>query len=58
MSASPMKTTTIQLPKRLLKELQGIARLEGRSVASQVRIFLADSVTRLNTVKLEEAQES
>jgi predicted transcriptional regulator len=51
MSASPMKTTTVQLPKKLLKELQEIARAEGRSVASQVRIFLADAVTRKNTVQ-------
>lgn len=49
MSASAMKTTTIQLPEELLKELQEIARLEGRSVASQVRLFLAEAVTRKNT---------
>ena len=49
MSASPMKTTTVQLPKKLLKELQEIAKAEGRSLASQVRIFLAESVTRKNT---------
>lgn len=49
MSASTMKTTTVQLPKKLLKELQEIARKEGRSVASQVRVFLADAVTRMNT---------
>lgn len=50
MSASAMKTTSIQLPKKLLKELQEISRREGRSVASQVRIFLAEAVTRNNTV--------
>jgi hypothetical protein len=49
MSTSQMKTTTVQLPKKLLKELQDIARNEGRSLASQVRIFLADAVTRKNT---------
>jgi hypothetical protein len=49
MSASPMKTTTIQLPKELLKKLQNIALTEGRSVASQVRIFLTEAVTRKNT---------
>lgn len=45
----PLKTTTIQLPKPLLDALKKIALTEGRSVASQVRIFLADSVTRQNT---------
>lgn len=49
MSASAMKTTTIQLPKQLLQKIQKIASSEGRSVASQVRIFLADAVTRMNT---------
>ena len=44
-----MKTTTIQLPKQLLQKIQKIASSEGRSVASQVRIFLADAVTRMNT---------
>jgi metal-responsive CopG/Arc/MetJ family transcriptional regulator len=53
MSASPMKTTTVQLPKKLLKELQEIARKEGRSLASQVRIFLAESVTRSVTFRTE-----
>ena len=50
-----MKTTTVQLPKELLKRLQQIARAEGRSVASQVRIFLAESVTRINTEKQDGA---
>lgn len=49
MSASTLKTTTIQLPKDLLKKLREIAAAEGRSVASQVRIFLAEAVTRKNT---------
>jgi hypothetical protein len=53
MSASPMKTTTIQLPRKLLKELQEIAKEEGRSLASQVRIFLAEAVTRKNTAEAE-----
>jgi metal-responsive CopG/Arc/MetJ family transcriptional regulator len=57
MSASTMKTTTVQLPKKLLKELQEIAKAEGRSLASQVRIFLADSVTRKNTNKQQEAAQ-
>jgi len=50
-----MKTTTVQLPKGLLKSLQEIARSEGRSVASQVRVFLAESVTRKNTANAEAA---
>ena len=49
-----MKTTTIQLPRELLKKLQSIAIMEGRSVASQVRIFLAEAVTR----KITEGSES
>lgn len=49
MSASTMKTTSVQFPKKLLKELQEIARKEGRSMASQVRVFLAEAVTRKNT---------
>jgi metal-responsive CopG/Arc/MetJ family transcriptional regulator len=52
-----MKTTTVQLPKKLLKELQEIAKAEGRSLASQVRIFLADSVTRKNTNQQQEAAQ-
>lgn len=50
-----MKTTTVQLPKPLLKTLQKIALAEGRSVASQVRIFLAEAVTRKNTEDAEVA---
>ena len=46
-----MKTTSVQLPKPLLKKLQQIAQAEGRSLASQVRIFLAESVTRNNTAE-------
>lgn len=54
-----MKTTTIQLPRTVLKNLQEIAMAEGRSVASQVRIFLADAVTRKNTVtKTEEGSKA
>ena len=49
MTDKTMKTTTVQLPRELLKELQEIARIEGRSLASQVRIFLGESVTRKNT---------
>jgi predicted transcriptional regulator len=54
MRKNAMKTTTIQLPQDTLKHLRQIAQKEGRSVASQVRIFLADSVTRINTEKQPE----
>lgn len=53
MSASMMKTTSVQLPKKLLKDLKEIAKAEGRSVASQVRIFLDEAVTRNNTENTE-----
>lgn len=56
MTDKTMKTTTVQLPRELLKELQEIARIEGRSLASQVRIFLGESVTRKNTEATEVAQ--
>ena len=58
MSANAMKTTTIQLPKRLLAELKSISQKEGRSVASQVRIFLAESVTRKNTEGAKTSSEA
>lgn len=48
-----MKTTSVQLPKKLLKDLKEIAKAEGRSVASQVRIFLDEAVTRNNTENTE-----
>lgn len=51
MTATAMKTTTVQLSESLLEQLKKIATAEGRSLASQVRIFLADSVTRKNTAK-------
>lgn len=56
MRKNAMKTTTVQLPAALLKTLREIAQKEGRSVASQVRIFLADSVTRFDTDKQLEGQ--
>lgn len=46
---SDMQTTSIVLPEPLLAQLREIAKAEGRSVSSQVRIFLADAVTRKNT---------
>jgi hypothetical protein len=48
-----MKTTSVQLPKPLRAQLQKIAKAEGRSLASQIRIFLAESVTRTVTEKQE-----
>lgn len=53
MRKTAMKTTTVQLPKDVLKSLREIAQKEGRSVASQVRIFLADAVTRNITAEFE-----
>lgn len=41
-----MKTTSIQLEADLLEEIRKIAKEEGRSLASQVRIFLRHAVTR------------
>ncbi len=41
--------TSFQLPTDLLAQIREIARLEGRSVSSQIRIFLGDAVTRKNT---------
>jgi len=38
-----------QLPAELKKQLQRIARIEGRSFNKQVALFLAQAVTRLNT---------
>jgi len=37
------------LPVSLYNDLKSIAKREGRSVSAQVRIFLANSVTRKNT---------
>ena len=51
MNAATMKTTSIQLPQPLRDKLKKIAKSEGRSLASQVRIFLAESVTRTVTEK-------
>lgn len=44
-----MKTTSVQLPKPLLREIQKIAKIENRSLAGQIRVFLAESVTRVVT---------
>jgi hypothetical protein len=42
-------TTSVVLPKSLHAKVRKIARAEGRSFASQVRIFLMEAVTRKNT---------
>ena len=42
-------TTSVVLPKGLHSKVRKIAKSEGRSFASQVRIFLAEAVTRKNT---------
>ena len=41
--------TSLQLPSDLLAEIKAIAVAEGRSVSSQIRLFLTHSVTRKNT---------
>lgn len=51
----PMQNTSLQLPKKMITDLKKIAKAEGRSVSSQVRIFLADAVTRLNTENVRPA---
>ena len=43
--------TSVSLPIDLAQTLKEIARTEGRSVSAQVRIFLADAVTRSTTAK-------
>lgn len=42
-------TVTAQLPAVLVEELRQIAKKEGRSLSSQVRLFLGEAVTRQNT---------
>ena len=49
MSEAAMKTTTIKLPVPLLEQIQEIAKIEDRSVGAQMRVFLADAVTRNDT---------
>ena len=51
MSASHMKTTTVQLPEKLLKKLKSIALKNGRSVAAQIRMMLTDSITQEEPTK-------
>ena len=41
--------TSVTLPETLLAEIREIAKTEGRSVSSQVRLFLGEAVTRQNT---------
>jgi hypothetical protein len=40
---------SVQLPEELKNKLALIAKAEGRSLASQIRLFLADAVTQHNT---------
>jgi hypothetical protein len=53
MRKTAMKNTTVQLPSDTLKYLRLIAQKEGRSLAGQVRFFLAEAVTRNNTENQE-----
>lgn len=45
------RTITAQIPEALLRTLRSIAQAEGRSLSSQIRLFLSQSVTRKNTAK-------
>jgi predicted transcriptional regulator len=47
--ADEKTTITAQLPDELVEQLRTIAKIEGRSLSSQIRLFLADAVTRQNT---------
>lgn len=49
-------TITAQLPGPLVDELRSIARAEGRSLASQIRIFLADAVIQKTTAENQAAR--
>ena len=40
------RTITAQIPEALLRTLRSIAQAEGRSLSSQIRLFLSQSVTR------------
>lgn len=48
-------TVTAQLPKELHETLKIIAKAEGRSLSSQVRLFLDQAVTRQNTAEQPKA---
>jgi hypothetical protein len=53
---TPLKTTSIQLDPDLLDSLREIAKLEGRSLAGQIRVFLSNAVTRIVTEQIKEGQ--
>jgi hypothetical protein len=42
-------TITAQLPEALVHQLREIAKAEGRSLSSQIRLFLGHAVTQQNT---------
>lgn len=56
MDTDEMINTSVSLPEPLVKTLKEIAKREGRSLSSQVRLFLAESVTRKNTDALHNAE--
>lgn len=45
----PTTIITARLPEPLIDQLRVIAKAEGRSLSSQIRIFLARAVTQTNT---------
>jgi len=50
------KRITFDLPYGLATQLAKQAKSEGRSVASQIRLFIADAVTRRNAARAEAAK--
>jgi hypothetical protein len=50
------KRITFDLPSGVATQLSKLAKSEGRSVASQIRLFIADAVTRRNAAKAEAAK--
>lgn len=47
----PTTILTARLPEPLIEQLRMIAKAEGRSLSSQVRIFLSRAVTQQNTAR-------
>ena len=47
------KRITFDLPNGVATQLSKLAKSEGRSIASQIRLFIADAVTRRNAAQAE-----
>ena len=50
------KRITFDIPYGVATQLSKLAKSEGRSLASQIRLFLAEAVTRRNAAKVEAAK--